>query len=91
MLLIVLFLVIVIGVAAQQDKTPKALLQERFSRGENTQTTDTVITTGSITDNYLPNIDPLQTGTIDNEVTATGGLSDQDIQDTDMFIDSLIQ
>ena len=45
MLLIVLFLVVVIGVAAQQDKTPKALLQEWFSRSENTQTTDTIITT----------------------------------------------
>lgn len=73
-LLIALFLVIVLGVAATRKVSPKTVLNDRFSRSSVSSPVDQ------------------QENTSEDIPVATGSaLSDQDKQDTELFLDSLIQ
>ena len=85
MIIIVLFLVIVLGVAAREKTSPKAVLQDWFSNK------DTILTTGQIIDNLPTDLTGSQTGNLDGSTTGSNSLSDQDRQDTENFINSLVQ
>lgn len=83
MILVVLFLVIVLIVAAKNHTSPKMVIQNRFTR----QTIST--TTGDTMTGEISNVIPITTGS--TEVTLSGELSAEDKAQTEDFINSLIQ
>lgn len=84
MILVVLFLVVVIGVAASKKTSPKSVLQDWFG---GIDTTTGSLLSGDVTENFLPNV----TGSVVTTGSTTGSLSDTEREETESFIDSLIQ
>ncbi len=82
MIAVVLFLLIVLGVAATRQVSPKAVLQGRFTR-------DTVVVPANniVVEETGGNMIPIETS--DTEIST--GLSDQEKDDTTNFLNSMGQ